>query len=103
VWNVALLLSSQVSWAKGSKKAVLGGDDIRLPSLQAPDAVGQAVPFWVRFVGDPKEWPGRCQCIQHAAPAADCSCECTPCLLELFRERGLQCTGTSQAVAATTR
>jgi hypothetical protein len=53
-----LLLLPQVSWAKGSKKAVLGGDDIRLPSLQAPDAVGQAVPFWVRFVGDPKEWPG---------------------------------------------
>jgi hypothetical protein len=55
---VAVLLSPQVSWAKGSKKAVLGGDDIRLPSLLAPDAVGQAVPFWVRFVGDPKEWPG---------------------------------------------
>lgn len=55
-----LLLSilPQVSWAKGSKKAALGGDDIRLPSLQAPDAVGQPVPFWVRFVGDPKEWPG---------------------------------------------
>ncbi|KAF8056436.1 SMCHD1 [Scenedesmus sp. PABB004] len=48
----------QVSWAKGAKKALLGGDDIRLPPLQAPDAVGPAVPFWVRFIGDPKEWPG---------------------------------------------
>lgn len=43
---------------KGSKSAVLGGTDIKLPALSAPDAVGDPQPFWVRFIGDPKEWPG---------------------------------------------
>jgi hypothetical protein len=37
---------------------VLGGNDIKLPALNAPDAVGEAQAFWVRFIGDPKEWPG---------------------------------------------
>lgn len=61
-----------MSWAKGSKKAVLGGDDIRLPSLQAPDAAGQPVPYWVRFIGDPKDWPGKLGCaqdVQRTAPS----------------------------------
>lgn len=48
----------QVSWVKGSKSAVLGGNDIKLPALNAPDTVGEAQSFWVRFIGDPKEWPG---------------------------------------------
>eukprot|EP00775_Hariotina_reticulata_P002831 gene2831-3124_t len=48
----------KVSWANGSKKATLCGDDIRLPSLPAPDTVGEAVPYWIRFIGDEKEWPG---------------------------------------------
>lgn len=43
---------------KGSKSAVLGGTDIKLPALNAQDAVGEPQPFWVRFIGDPKEWPG---------------------------------------------
>lgn len=54
----------QVSWAKGSKKATLCGDDIRLPQLQAPDAVGQPAPFWVRFIGDPRAWPGEASVVR---------------------------------------
>ena len=52
----------QVSWAKGGRRVVLGGEDVRLPPLQAPDAVGAPHPFWVRFIGDPKEWPGELGC-----------------------------------------
>lgn len=53
-----MTICMQASWLKGSKAAVLGGTDIKLPPLNAPDAVGEPGAFWVRFIGDPKEWPG---------------------------------------------
>lgn len=60
-----------MSWTKGSKSAVLGGTDIKLPGLNAQDSVGEPQAFWVRFIGDAKEWPGvlNFACSQYMAPA----------------------------------
>lgn len=60
-----------MSWTKGSKSAVLGGTDIKLPGLNAQDSVGEPQAFWVRFIGDAKEWPGvtSVACNEHMAPA----------------------------------
>ncbi|KAI8466921.1 MAG: hypothetical protein J3K34DRAFT_524164 [Monoraphidium minutum] len=50
----------QVSWAKGSSKRALGGDDAALPPLPLPEAAGEPVAAWVRFNGDAKDCPGMC-------------------------------------------
>jgi hypothetical protein len=47
-----------VSWAKGSNKRGLGGEDVKLPPLPLPEAAGEPVAHWVRFNADPKgSWP----------------------------------------------
>lgn len=60
---------------KGAKVATLGGTDIKLPGLNAPDAVGAAQSFWVRFIGDPKEWPGEGS-THYKLPPESLPCKC---------------------------
>lgn len=49
----------QVSWAKGSKKVHLGPQDVQVPPVPVPESCGQPASLWLRFTGDPKEWPGK--------------------------------------------
>ncbi|GBF97420.1 hypothetical protein Rsub_09586 [Raphidocelis subcapitata] len=55
---VAVKGKLQVSWAKGSNKRGLGGEDVRLPPLQLPEVAGEPLQATARFTADPRgPWP----------------------------------------------
>lgn len=47
-----------MSWAKGTSKRALGGEDVKLPPFPLPEVAGEPVPAFVRFNGDSKDFPG---------------------------------------------
>eukprot|EP00879_Flechtneria_rotunda_P028636 GHRR01030832.1.p1 GENE.GHRR01030832.1~~GHRR01030832.1.p1 ORF type:complete len:119 (-),score=13.65 GHRR01030832.1:266-622(-) len=87
VLPVNMFACLQVSWANGCKKAKLSGHAVKLPPLQAPDATGEAVPFWVKFTGNQKEWPGELISSAHSALAWHADFHATVSLRRLHDER----------------
>jgi hypothetical protein len=93
-----------VSWAKGSNKRGLGGDDVKLPPLPLPEAAGEPVGHWVRFNADPKgSWPSE----RGAGAAAGCGSRAArrlpvarqAAVLERGCGRGFRLTGRRQPCA----